>query len=190
MKWWSPALRWVWGCVFPSLAAGASSRNLELALMSGTVHEISIKKSRSSIFLLHSRNCKISTQNSSCAKIATAFPKVIRHRFLSHPLSIFKCIAHWKRRLDVFCHVFWVMDMWKYNKVMWCVISRAGKGGVKVREFVYNFCAYPPKPRQRGRRNQQNFTSPNAENPTSDHDREWHKMTGVLLPELKMVLSI
>ena len=48
-------------------------------------------------------------------------------------------------------------------------MSRSGNGGVKVREFVDIFCAHPPKPRQSGRRNQQNFTTPNAYNPTSGY---------------------
>ena len=43
-----------------------------------------------------------------------------------------------------------------------CVVTRAGNGGVKVREFVDIFCADPPKPRQSGRRNQPNFTTPNT----------------------------
>ena len=46
-------------------------------------------------------------------------------------------------------------------------LTKAGNGGVKVREFVDIFCAHPPKPRQSGRRNQQMFTTPNAQNSAS-----------------------
>ena len=47
------------------------------------------------------------------------------------------------------------------------VLTKAGNGGVKVCEFVDIFCAHPPNPRQSGRRNQQMFTTPNTQNPTS-----------------------
>ena len=56
------------------------------------------------------------------------------------------------------------------------IICRAGNGGVKVREFVDIFCAHSPKPRQSGRRNQQNFTTPNADNPTSDNMQDCHSI--------------
>ena len=56
-------------------------------------------------------------------------------------------------------------------KVFYLVVclqsTKAGNGGVKVREFVDIFCAHPPKPRKKGRRNQQMFTTPNAQNSAS-----------------------
>ena len=49
-----------------------------------------------------------------------------------------------------------------HSSVVGDIMRRAGNIGVKVREFVDIFCAHPPKPRQSGRRNQQNVTTPNT----------------------------
>ena len=74
------------------------------------------------------------------------------------------------------------------NTFLWAYwqTSRAGNGGFKVREFVDIFCAHPPKLRQSGRRNKPNFTTPNAENPTSSVNAKGQKKAQPNPPNLQV----